>query len=320
MIKFKKLYVIIFFVLFIGIAACQTKPVTDVEEVTEITEHKDETIANGVNEEGSDEENIVKSVSGDDSNKSILESQIKDLVTSTDKEPASAIGIEDRLLICPEDEDIPESIKLVFTDYARFDLVFDLGFDVLLEENGNEGDLSIYYFTSEEAFQEQYKITTDIIEYSYSGPYSFMSRDALVYWRAYRVMDLDDDGINELVYIVSLGDSTPSSEDYYIIFHEIDGKVYAYVSYLCCADFTEDGLLDVGHGTIDYVYKIASFDTERFYIDCFLYMYAFGDEWKYILNGKRVTSEEGHKYYKENYLDKGKALFKSKDGLVGFGK
>ena len=129
-------------------------------------------------------------------------------------------------------------------------------------------------------------------------------------------MDLDDDGINELIYIVSPGDSIASSEDYYIIFHEIDGEVYAYASYLCCNRFTEDGVMTVGHGTIDYLYKITAFDTERFYIDCLLYMYASDEEWKYILNGKRVTSEEGYKYYKDNYLDKNKALFKSKDGLV----
>ncbi len=42
-------------------------------------------------------------------------------------------------------------------------------------------------------------------------------------WKEYTVIDLDDDGVNELVYLVD-----PGSGGFYIIFHVIDGEVYGY--------------------------------------------------------------------------------------------
>lgn len=261
---------------------------------------------------GQEKEDIIADISEDNLTENKETSQMTD---SLDNNTSDAVGMEDRLLILPLEEDIPESIKKVFTEYSEFDMIFDSGSDIEFKENGNEVQLSVIYYSSEE-HGEVGHLKTNVEKYDCDGPWYFEDSHCVLYWRAYKVMDFDNDGVNELVYIVSPDDSIPSSEDYYIIFHEIDGKAYAYASHLYDAKFTEDGIMTIGHGTIDYLYKITSFDVERFYIECLLYWYQSGDDVKFVSDGKYISYEEGMKYFEDCYYNKDKALFKSKDGLI----
>ncbi|MBO4679893.1 MAG: hypothetical protein J5626_09495 [Lachnospiraceae bacterium] len=301
MIRPKKMCVAGFLIYIIAVlVACGEKPTTEVEIVNEVKES-----GNGMarNDASAGEAYEIGGT--------------VPICTSLEGESSGMEGrsIEERLLIIP-DEDIPESIKAVFTEYAEFNLVFDLGSDVNLVENGETVELSVEYHTLEESIYDVHHLMTDIKSYDCAEPWYSENSKCALYWRAYRVMDFDNDGINELVYIVSPDDDIPSSDDYYIIFHEIGGKVYAYASYLYCNLFTEDGVMTIGHGSIDYLYKITSFDTERYYIECLSYINSIRNDIICVVGNKYVSYDEFYKFEKENYMDKNKALFKSKDGLV----
>ena len=172
MIGFKRLYSVVFFAFaFSGIVACGEMHAKDVVTIDEVIDSKEETVIEDVNEYGSEKESTIQDVTVDQTRETTDELIS---VSPIDENVQETISADERLLVIPNEEDIPGSIKKVFTEYAEFDLVFDLGFDVEPKENDNKMDLSVYYFTPEEAFQEQYRITTDVIDCACRGPYSYL--------------------------------------------------------------------------------------------------------------------------------------------------
>ena len=231
-------------------------------------------------------------------------------ITSMDITPK-----EERLQFLPIEEDIPESIKKVFTENAEFEVIFDMGFEVEPKEHGDIVELSIDYYTPDD-FGMVGKITTDNEHYDLGEPFYTEDWKFPLHWYAYKVIDLDCDGTDELIYEIKTWDDNVAYVDYYMIFHDIEGKAYAYATDIF--PFTEDGTATVGHGSIDYLYRFKSFDRDRYYVECIEYTFLKTDDANsvYVCEGKYVSREEWYEYYKENYLDKAKAEFKSKDGTI----
>ncbi|MBR6308308.1 MAG: hypothetical protein IKR39_06825 [Lachnospiraceae bacterium] len=262
-----------------------------------------------------EKEKIINDANADDSGKN---TEVSKNFNSEDDTISEEVSIEDRLLILPYDEEVPESFKKVFSENADFDVIFDLGYEVYSRESGSSVELYTEYLSAADYPSGIGSITTNVEEYDCGGPYYSEGWRFPLYWYAYKVMDMDNDGVNELIYRVSPGDSIESWDDYYLIFHEIDGRVYAFATSLYCAPLTEDGLMTIGHGSKDILYKICSFDTERYYIDCLAYYSSIDDSDNpvMVLGDKYVSGEEWIEFYKENYDDKEKAVFKSKEGPI----
>ena len=238
--------------------------------------------------------------------------------SSVDDAISENVRIEDRLLIIPIEEDIPESVKLVFSEYIDFNVVFDLGYEVYSRENGDAVELYTEYLSAEDYPSGVASITTNVKNYDEGAPYYSENWKFPLYWYAYKVIDMDNDGVNELIYRVSPKDRLELWDDYYLIFHDIGGQVYAYATNLSCAQMTEEGLMTIGHGSKDILYKISSFDEERYYIDCLAYYSSIPDSENptYVLYDRYVSSEEWGDFYNENYTNKEKAVFKSTNGPI----
>ncbi len=224
---------------------------------------------------------------------------------------------EDRLIISPVGEDIPKSILNVFSQKEEFNLIFDMGYDIVVNKSEESDKLSVNYYDPSD-LGEIGHITTNIEEYKFGRPYYDEEYRFPIFWYGYKVIDLDFDGINELVYRVSKNADISEEDGYYVIFHDIGGKAYAYATFLF--PFTEDGVATNGHGEIVYLYRFESFDSERYYIRCLAYIDMIssgnGPDDIYICNGKRVSSDECMKYWKEEYEEKEPAVFKCKDGTL----
>lgn len=104
-------------------------------------------------------------------------------------------------------------------------------------------------------------------------------------WLKWATIDLDRDGINEVIYLVS-----PGGDGLYIIFHEIDGEVYGYsVPYRDIDRIYEDGTIMGAGGASSWWYeKIKSFKEEEILSERFAWAY----DNQYIIDGKEVDEDE----------------------------
>ena len=145
------------------------------------------------------------------------------------------VPLEERLLIKPVSEDIPQSIIDVFEKDAIFkDAYFD--FDIRLSE---------------------YNLCTHSQDIDGWEKYEH----ANVYWSKYTVIDLDRDGTNELVYLVDL----ETGGGQYVIFHDIDGIAYSFrIPFRSMAILRIDGTAESTGGASDgRWYRITRFERNR---------------------------------------------------------
>ena len=224
------------------------------------------------------------------------------------------MNIGEGLLLVPTKEDIPESIMKVFTEKAEFEVVFDKGFNIHLYDNETEVQIEVDYYDGVSEWNEINHIKTNIDRYDFGGPYYSGESNYPLYWYAYKVIDLDADGTNEIIYKVKTDEKITTVVNYMVIFHDIGGRVYAYALYptfLC-----EDGTVSVPGGGMTCLYRFKSFDEEQYYINCIGYADFSGPEAIYACKGKYVTWEEFNAFYNEIFGDKKQAVFKSIDGLI----
>lgn len=82
-----------------------------------------------------------------------------------------------------------------------------------------------------------------------------------LFWNEYTVVDLDQDGINELIFRVA---PSKTGEPTHFIFHESNNTVYAYqVSYRAMLDISTDGELYGSSSATDGDYYTISFEENK---------------------------------------------------------
>lgn len=110
--------------------------------------------------------------------------------------------------------DIPDTIKLVFTDNEKF-------------------------------VDTKSTLLVDIDNYLNLGDVSYFE----LFWKQFAVVDLDRDGTNEMIFQAAKAED---AEPYNVIFHEKDGKVYAYQqNYRSMVTVTTDGFILGSSGAAD---------------------------------------------------------------------
>ncbi|MCR4961330.1 MAG: hypothetical protein K6A74_07725 [Lachnospiraceae bacterium] len=236
------------------------------------------------------------------------------------------LPIEERLLVQPGDDDIPKSIKEVFTNNSKFAVVHkrvhhidvaktcngDIDITVSYEDVSLFGGLEVTDIRDYSTLLEWYKDGELPENDTYLVPSEKLCGN--LYWIAYSVIDLDGDGINELVY--KLGDSPriDGSFDYGLIFHELNGEIYAYCIGNELSTLREDGTF------LNYVeqdlkatnWRISSFDEKGYNIECEAVSYFSDHNWNNLLlciGGKNVTYAE-YTAYDRSAARKRLALFR----------
>lgn len=224
------------------------------------------------------------------------------------------LPLEERLLIVPSEEDIPDSIKKVFTENANFEVIFDQGFDIRLEEYEEEVKINVEYHEKLFDWIDIIRINTNLDRYDYGRPEYSEDWNFSLRWYAYKVIDLDGDGVNEIIYKVDTDEKINTAVDYYVIFHDIEGQAYAYAMNPFL--LTEDGVASVPGGAMDCVFRFKAFDEERYYINCIAYSDYAWPEAVWVYDGKYVTWEEYAEFVDNAYYNKKRAVFKSIDGFI----
>jgi hypothetical protein len=195
--KMKKNLLLIIMV-FITFSACKTVSSSD-ETVT--TEEADTEIAVSVASDSVVSKETV-SPKTDDTTVSVKPSRSK----KENEEPTSYVEVY------PDTSELPTEIMQVFYEDKPFKYVF-----------------KIFKIDDDSEITPRGTIETTVKDFVYDvffdetedGNLSWLEWNTK--WKEYTVIDLDDDGVNELVYLVD-----PGSGGFYIIFHVIDGEVYGY--------------------------------------------------------------------------------------------
>lgn len=151
------------------------------------------------------------------------------------------------LEILPSVEALPAELTALFYENSMFNYVY-LDFEADTDITPRRSlqttieDFNYDYFGEE--------LSDDIMKY----------RDYNVYWQKYTILDLDNDGNNELIYYLFQG-----GDGFYIIFHVIDGEVYGYSeSYNTIDNLYKDGVIQGFGGAEDWWFeRIESFEKDR---------------------------------------------------------
>ena len=188
------------------------------------------------------------------------------------------LPLEERLLANPSDDNLPESIWKVFLNDAPFtDAYFGLDFTL-----------------------SKYNICTEYPDISDWEPCDHRN----VCWREFTILDFDGDGENELLYLVT---DENNAHAFYILFHEIGGKVYSYrIFYRSMCFIKEDGTIEASDGAADNdVYRITAFYEDGYDIETHGKMCSYltknGEDLYghfYFVNDEEVTEE----YYYNVFL------------------
>ncbi len=184
--------------VFITFSACKTVSSSD-ETVT--TEEADTEIAVSVASDSVVSKETV-SPKTDDTTVSVKPSRSK----KENEEPTSYVEVY------PDTSELPTEIMQVFYEDKTFKYVF-------------------YLFNTRDDSEiiPRGTIETTVKDFVYDAHFDETEDGNLSWhewntkWKEYTVIDLDNDGVNELIYLVD-----PGSGGFYIIFHVIDGEVYGY--------------------------------------------------------------------------------------------
>ena len=115
-------------------------------------------------------------------------------------------------------------------------------------------------------------------------------------WKKYTVIDLDNDGVNELIYLVD-----PGSGGFYIIFHVIDGEVYGYSEMSSNMVFLyKDRAMEVAGGGSNYkLLRISSFNKEGYTQDILAYSVQQYSDTLFYIGNEEVDEETFRDYISE---------------------
>lgn len=181
---------------------------------------------------------------------------------------------ESTIEILPAMDEIPAEIAEVFYGYKPFNYVFYVwptGYD---EKKIPRDSMQIC------VGDFVYDAYIDVLE---DGSLDIEKYN--VQWKKYTVLDLDNDGSNELIYYVY-----PGGSGFYIIFHVIDGEVYGYSElYRDISDLYKDGTIAGESGAPWFwLKKISSFDKDGYSEIEF----ARQEDDYYTINGEEVSAVE----------------------------
>ena len=115
-------------------------------------------------------------------------------------------------------------------------------------------------------------------------------------WKKYTILDLDNDGINELIYNIDAG-----GYEYYIIFHVIDGEVYGYSEMSSNMVFLyKDRAMEVAGGGSNYkLLRISSFNKEGYTQDILAYSVQQYSDTLFYIGNEEVDEETFRDYISE---------------------
>ena len=115
-------------------------------------------------------------------------------------------------------------------------------------------------------------------------------------WKKYTILDLDNDGINELIYNIDAG-----GYEYYIIFHVIDGEVYGYSERSSNMVFLyKDRAMEVAGGGSNYkLLRISSFNKEGYTQDILAYSVQQYSDTLFYIGNEEVDEETFRDYISE---------------------
>ena len=260
----------------ITFSACKTVSSSD-ETVT--TEETDTEIAVSVASDSVVSKETV-SPKTDDTTVSVKPSKSK----KESEEPTSYVEVY------PDTSELPTEIMQVFYEDKPFNFVF--------YEFRKCGDGFVNYRNSMSVCVKDFVYNLSKSELK-DG--SLDDNEYTVYWKEYTVIDLDDDGVNELVYLVD-----PGSGGYIIFFHVIDGEVYGYSEFLRDMEVLYKDRVIMGEsGAAWYRYKrIISFNKEGYTIEELARaeqphaeeLYYIGDEEVDEATFRDYTAQWGDKY------------------------
>ena len=193
---------------------------------------------------------------------------------------------ESTIEVLPAMDDIPAEIAEVFYDNKPFNYVFyawPTGYDG--EKIPRDSmQVCVKDFVYDAYIDVLEDGSLDIEKYS-------------VQWKKYTVLDLDNDGSNELIYYVY-----PGGSGFYIIFHVIDGEVYGYSELYRDFELYKDGTIAGESGSSWYWLKeITSFDKSGYSENEF----ARQEDDNYTINGEEVTAVDFCDYVAKWTRDEG---------------
>ena len=237
------------------------------------TVNSDETVPESLNPKGEE----VTTVS--DSNE--LAETVEEPIEKEEEEI-----FESTVEILPAMDEIPAEIAEVFYGYKPFNYVFyawPTGYDG--EKIPRDSmQVCVKDFVYDAYIDVLEDGSLDIEKYS-------------VQWKKYTVLDLDNDGSNELIYYVY-----PGGSGFYIIFHVIDGEVYGYSELYRNFELYKDGTIAGESGSSWYwLKKITSFDKSGYSENEF----ARQEDDNYTINGEEVTAVDFCDYVAKWTRDEG---------------
>lgn len=182
----------------------------------------------------------------------VIETSISEEETEPEDDPEiKSAPFEERLLVAPGRDDVESEISAVLYDNAPF-TVFE---NRATETNDPNERLA---FVSKEFALEEYDYLTFYSD-NLDGEYEPMD----IYFKGFSIIDIDGDGLDELVYYVNADIGDPG---HYLVFSVVDKEVCAYIiNYRNMGTLKTDGTMDASDAADNGdIWTIARFSKEGY--------------------------------------------------------
>lgn len=217
---------------------------------------------------------------------------IEDAPETAYVEPGPA-PFEERLMVAPKREEVQPEIAAVLYDGAPLTVVEATEWD----EEGNKVAFYSREYTMAE-FDYFWPAETNIEEGGY------LPQE--IYWKGYTIVDIDQDGQNELVYYYSI-DEAPTGVGDFLVFSVVDGEVYAYLIIdRDCFPIMDDGTMSAAFGASDGIdWIIKDFRKDGYNMAVLAHLSSEMGDTAYYVGDKKVSFEEYRKYLNEERSNRG---------------
>ena len=206
---------------------------------------------------------------------------------------------ENRLMVAPPRDEVRSEIAAVIYDDEPFTVI-----QYAETENPDDPDDIYMAFYSKKFVMSEYDFFPLNLVDMWSNIAEGNYESADIYWKGYSTIDLDLDGVEELVYYFSLKEDI---EGYFLIFTVIDSEVYSYILGLReMGTLKDDGTMEHSEGASwSDIWVIDKFRKDGYDQKILARLRWEDGEDAFYVGDNKVTWEEYRKFCDEERSPKG---------------